>query len=133
MKVSTAFVSTNRTVFGSIRICTDPDLRYRPKAAEVEKRPTDSALVNMMIGHVGPRTLPKCMMRGIKLERNFVSTMIAALLPTVPLKLCDSVASPSGFTFHLSVSAGLGIGSDSVYFVSVGVAYRVEYMVMMVV
>jgi hypothetical protein len=39
----------------------------------------------MRMGQMGPRTVLKCRMRGIRLARNRVSTMTAALVVTVPL------------------------------------------------
>lgn len=42
------------------------------------------------MGHVGPRTVLKWRMRGMRLVRKRVSIMTAALVPSVPLKTSDS-------------------------------------------
>jgi len=94
-----------------------PALIYRESAAEVANMPTLSGDVYMRIGHEGPRTLLKCRMRGIRLVRNRVSTITAALFETLPLKVGSGKPVPSvagaGRDFQSVPFAG-GLSSISV-------------------
>ncbi len=63
-----------------------PEFKYLPSAADAENWPADSADVYMRMGQVGPRTLLKWRMRGMRLVRNRVSMMTAAFVVSVPLK-----------------------------------------------
>lgn len=65
----------------------------------------------MRIGHVGPRTLPKCKMRGTRLVRNRVSTMTAALVVTEPLKKSCVRAPSIGLSCHILPRLAVGSGS----------------------
>lgn len=78
-----------------------PDFKYLLSAADAENWPTDSADVYIRMGQVGPRTLLKWRMRGMRLVRNRVSTMTAALVVSVPLKasLSNMILS-EGFDFN---------------------------------
>src|SRR5882757_952308 len=64
-----------------------PDFKYLFNAADAENWATDSIDVYMRMGQEGPRTPLKCRTRGMRLVRNCVSTMTAALVASVPLKL----------------------------------------------
>lgn len=65
----------------------------------------------MRMGQVGPRTVLKCRMRGIRLARNRVSTMTAALVVTVPLnESISQVRLSSGFDVDCPSLAADGRG-----------------------
>lgn len=65
----------------------------------------------MRIGHVGPRTLPKCNIRGTRLVLNLVSIMTAALLEPLPLKNSSPATTPSwGLLFHMPLRWPVGSG-----------------------
>lgn len=88
----------------------------------------------MMMGQLGPKTLPKCMIRGIKLERNFDSMITAAWLLIVPLKSAEGAVSPVGFDVHLSLLLSTAFGLRSVSGASIVVdGCDAEYMEMIVV
>jgi hypothetical protein len=93
-----------------------PDLRYRAREADVENCDTASGEVYMRMGHEGPRTLPKCRMRGTKFVRNRVSMITAALLVIVPLKCpVDSTKVPAvGFAFSTTDVATEVVGRTDV-------------------
>jgi len=55
------------------------------RAALEEKSPTDSTEVYIRMGQVGPRTLLKWRMRGMRLVRKRVSIMTAAFVSIVVL------------------------------------------------
>ncbi len=65
----------------------------------------------MMMGQVGPRTVLKCRMRGIRLVRNRVSMITAALVVTVPLnKSLSQVSLSPGFDVDCPSLAAVGRG-----------------------
>ena len=89
------------TVWGRMRIWITPERRYRERAAEAEKRPTDSADVYIRIGQVGPRTVLKWRMRGMRLVRKRVSIITAALEEFVVLMSVARTRLSWGLDFEL--------------------------------
>lgn len=65
----------------------------------------------MRIGHEGPRTLPKCRIRGTRLVRNRVSTITAALVVRDPLKESLIVAPSIGLSCQILPRLAVGSGS----------------------
>jgi len=66
----------------------------------------------MRMGQLGPRTLPKCRMRGMRFVRKRVSIMTATLLLMVPLKI--SFALFEGFDLSFPPFGDLAVGDASV-------------------